>query len=101
MACYHCRHFDERERPAFDVNDMIGGVRRTKGVCTLSPTWQGVTGLHYCSQFSPQSARSIGEFWRSMHESAVEVRKEYALRIAAERKLKELRKKIREAKNNK
>ena len=97
MACTYCRHFnldvDEHDWPLGrdDKLSVIENVTRETGQCTLSPTWQKVTGLHYCSQFSPQNARYIGMFWRSMHEESAGRREERELRLVAEKKLKALR----------
>jgi len=91
MACYYCRHFNKDELLRLDGQSIIDSVRKVEGECTLSPTWQTVTGLHYCSQFSPKSAGIVGQFWTRMHEGWDAEKAERERRIAAEKKLKQLR----------
>ena len=93
MACTFCRHFDEDEGNTrkLSTGDIVARVRAEKGVCTLSPTWQEVTGLHYCSQFSPARAGDVAGFFVRMHESFNDAEKERKRRIELEKKIKELR----------
>jgi hypothetical protein len=94
MACTYCRHFnsDENGHTAFRTGTVVEQVAKETGACTLSPTWQKVTGLHCCSQFSPQRASDVGLFFRNMHEAIDDLEQERKRRIAAEKKLKELKK---------
>jgi len=95
MPCYFCRHFNEREAPpgvdGETIKTVVDSVEKATGACTLSPTWESVTGLHYCSQLSPREAYLMGRFWTGLHEASAEGRKEREQRLAAEKKLKELR----------
>jgi hypothetical protein len=50
-----------------------------------------VTGLHYCSQYSPTDASLIGSFWCQMHQASDRANAERERRIATEKTLKELR----------
>ena len=95
MPCYYCRHFNEKERPRVEGESIIDSVRNTLGACTLSPTWETVSGLHYCSQLSPTEASLMGSFWVQMHEGGEDRRSERERRIAAEKKLKELSRKVK------
>jgi hypothetical protein len=95
MPCYYCRNFKAHEDTRDRKLGVIESVRLTTGDCTLSPEWQTVTGLHFCSYFSPNSAGIVGDFWRRMHESSDSA--ERSRRIDAEKKLKQLRKRLRES----
>ena len=95
MPCYYCRHFNEKERPRVEGESIIDSVRNTLGACTLSPTWETVTGLHYCSQLLPSQASLMGSFWVQMHEAGRDRSIERERRIAAEKKLKELSRKVK------
>lgn len=95
MACHFCRHYETQDRSWNHGQSAIENVRQEKGTCTLSPDWREVSGLHYCSQFSPREASLIGIWWAGMHERNVEARGERGRRREAEAKLKELRAKLR------
>ena len=97
MPCNYCRHFNETSKPPWS-GDIVEDVKQTKGQCTLTPTWEEVTGLHYCSQFRPDDVSVIGFWWRSMHEASDEASKQRKLKVVAEKQLKELRKQIKEGK---
>jgi hypothetical protein len=90
MACYFCRHFNVTSEPESELG-IIEGVRQARGSCTLSPNWETVTGLHYCSLFSPREAGLIGRWWVAMQEAYPKLRDEHQQRKATEKKLKELR----------
>jgi hypothetical protein len=70
---------------------VVESVKNAKGNCTLFPKWESVTGLYYCSQFSPMQAGLIGEWWKAAQEAYPAVLAERNKRIAAEKKLKKLR----------
>jgi len=96
MACFTCRHYDEHRREGYDSKlSIVEQVKREEGSCTISPTWQTVTGLHYCSQFSPDDASLIGAWWQQCHEGHETFAEEKKRRIEAEAKLKALRKRMR------
>ena len=101
MACYYCRNFSEDEEHEKQLREMtpklsiIESVRQAKGACTLSPTWETVTGLHYCSQLAPKAAEDLGLFWTQMHQASERADIERKRRIEAEQKLKELRTRTR------
>ncbi len=89
MACHYCRHY--QPPPYKDCPKGVGivaSVREEVGVCTLSPTWQKVTGLHYCAQYSPTDAALPGHFWVQMHEGTI-------AREAIRTKCRELEKKLK------
>jgi hypothetical protein len=65
MACARCRHFQARGEQLGAQQDIMEWARDLTGVCTFSPTWADVTGLHYCGQFSPDHPAMIGELWAS------------------------------------
>lgn len=97
MACYYCIHFDETSKGDTSTKNPVVWLETAEGNCTISPTWQTVTGLHYCSQFRPTDASNIGLWWRRMHENGQETRAERARRIAAEKLVRELRRQLRDA----
>jgi len=97
MACYYCRHFNEIEKGEPDWE--LGAVERVtgmKGNCCISPQWAIVTGLHYCSQFSPAQPRFVVATWLRMHEYGDAAREAQARAKTAEAKLKEVRAQLRE-----
>lgn len=105
MACRDCRHWDAIRsadpREWHGAEELIEQVEKETGYCTLSPDWRETTGLHYCSQFSPSSPSVIGHYWASMHRAHAEAKMESAKRIALEKKIKDLRAKLRDLKEQK
>lgn len=97
MACHYCQHYlRDTANPPFNDSDIVGGARNETGRCTLSPTWQQVTGLHFCSQLRLKHAEDLGRFWVGMHESAKAFHAERARRSDLEKTVKVLREKLRQ-----
>jgi len=99
MACWACRHFEEDEHKREELykasTGIIESVEQLTGNCTYWPQWEEVTGLHYCSQFSPKTASMIGYWWRAMHQKGQELQAERKRRLDADKKVAELRKEIK------
>jgi hypothetical protein len=96
MACFCCRNWNEIYAPSFkDAGDVIKSVEQSVGNCTVTPTWQETTGLHFCALFAPKLPGEFAYCWRRMHENANEMARERAARIKAEKSAKELRAKLR------
>ncbi len=96
MACNYCRHYVSPDWSLRDKSlSIVENIRREQGLCTLSPDWKKVSGLHYCANLSLKDPSDVGAFWERMHLNADKARDERERRIAAEKKIKALRLKLK------
>jgi len=98
MSCYFCVHW--RDNGQRVISDQIA---RQKGLCTLEREWMTTTGDHHCSrivyrQVPGQCRTWAHEMMAQRDEFSREAAKEKAERTRLERQNKELRKKLKEAK---
>ena len=96
MSCYWCRHWRKVSEEEFDINDIVGRVKRATGECRRYPAQQKTTGLYYCSELSLESPRDAGDWWRGLHDRTREAdaAKKEVRRLKAV--AKDLRRKLRE-----
>ena len=105
MACFLCVAYRRESSP--DSGSTAERLRQEKGQCTLNPVWLEVAALHYCQQFRSEapalhdgwawgdykyrSSSRQGNVLMRMHVSQEAEDKQRQLRIAAEKKLKDVR----------
>ena len=106
MSCIRCNHsvpvnWPEQTETYYLYGDGYKDADRARAPlqCTLNPVWTNVTGGHFCSSDTSVMDAARHNAWALGTSSAWKEASEQRKRaVEAEKKLKALRKKMREAK---
>jgi hypothetical protein len=106
MSCIFCDHSVPTNWPIKRRTSYLFGSEYTEEdrnratvQCTLNPVWLTVSTIHFCSRDTTQQDVASNNAMRMDRETAWQEAREQRLRaIEAEKKLKALRKKVRDGK---